>query len=41
MIKAAKERDYTDVVVVNEDRRHPSKNNLLIFPIAFSYLNFF
>lgn len=28
MIKAAKERDYTDVVVVNEDRRHP--NGILV-----------
>ena len=25
MIKSAKEKDYTDVVVVNEDRRVPSQ----------------
>ena len=33
MIKSAKERNYTDVVVVNEDRRVPSRINLSKFQL--------
>jgi rRNA maturation protein Rpf1 len=40
MIESAKEKDYTDVVVINEDRRVPSKF-FSLFNVKFSlYLNY-